>query len=117
MKYLLAMYIDEKAQATVPREQLLADRQEWVDFDSMLRKSVTVVSNSGLQPTSSATTVRFKNGKVITSDGPFAETKEQLSGFWLIEAKDLDEAIQWAGKMPSLPKPWGGSVEVRPIWA
>lgn len=114
MEYLLAFYGDEKALANIPPEKQAATQQEWFKFDQALRKSVKVVSNSGLQPTSNATTVRIKNGKLVTSDGPFAETKEQLFGFYLIEAKDLDEAILWAGKMPNLPG--GGSVEVRPVW-
>jgi hypothetical protein len=114
MEYLLAFYEDEKALANIPPEQLAAEQQEWFKYDQSLRKSVKVVSNSGLQPTSAATTVRFKNGKMVTSDGPFAETKEQLFGFYLIDAKDLDEAIAWAGKMPHLSR--GGSVEVRPKW-
>jgi hypothetical protein len=114
VEYLLAFYGDEKALANIPPEQLAADQQAWFKFDQALRTSVKVVSNSGLQPTSSATTVRLKNGKMVTSDGPFAETKEQLFGFYLIEAKDLDEAIAWAGKMPNLSR--GGSVEVRPQW-
>ena len=113
MQYLLTIYGDEKAQANIPPEQQAAGVQEWFKFDEMLRKSATVVSGGGLQPTSSATTIRFKNGKMITSDGPFAETKEQLGGYYLIEAKDLDDAIHWAGKMPNLP--FGGSVEVRPV--
>jgi hypothetical protein len=60
-----------------------------------------------------ATTVRIRDGKVVTTDGPFAETKEQLGGFYLLEAKDLDEAIQWASKIPGCQ--WGGSIEVRPL--
>ena len=114
MQYLLVMYGDQKAQANLTPEQMAATHQEYVRFDESLRKSVQVLSNIGLAPTSAATTVRFKNGKVVTSDGPFAETKEQLFGYYLIEAKDLDEAILWAGKMPNLPG--GGSVEVRPVW-
>jgi len=114
MQYLLTLYGDEKAYANLPPEQLAANQEEWSKFNEMLGKSVTLVSAAGLQPTASATTVRLKNGKVVTSDGPFAETKEQLFGYYLIDAKDLDEAIHWAGKMPRLA--FGGSVEVRPLW-
>jgi hypothetical protein len=66
-----------------------------------------------LQPTSTATTVRVRDGKTVTTDGPFAETKEQLGGYYLFECKDLDEAIQWAAKIPGAKF---GSIEVRPIW-
>ncbi len=113
MKYLLALYGDENAEANVPPEQQQAGLQEWFKIDEQIRKSVTVVSSEALHPTSTATTVRQQNGKVVRSDGPFAETKEQLGGYYLIDAKDLDEAIKWAGKMPNLL--WGGSVEVRAV--
>ena len=72
-----------------------------------------VISGNALQPTSAATTVRGKGGETVTSDGPFAETKEQLGGYYLIDASDLDEALAWAAKMPNIPS--GGAVEVRPI--
>lgn len=111
MQYLLAIYGDESAQANVTPEQQEASMKEWFVFDEQLRTGVEVIGGEALHPTSTATTVRMKNGKLLTSDGPFAETKEQFGGYYLIEAKDLDEAIQWAGKMPNLP--YGGSVEVR----
>ena len=72
-----------------------------------------VIPPSPLQPTNTATTLRLKGDSVVSSDGPFAETKEQLGGFYWIEADDLDQAMEWAGKMPHLP--FGGSVEIRPV--
>ena len=72
-----------------------------------------MLGGEALMPTATATTVRGKGGRTLISDGPFAETKEQLGGYYLIEAADLDEAIAWATKMPHMPD--GGTVEVRPI--
>ena len=72
-----------------------------------------MTSSEGLQPTSSATTVRVREGKTLTIDGPFAETREQLGGVWLFECKDLDEAITWAAKIPQAQT---GSIEIRPLW-
>ena len=100
MEYLLAIYGDEKAE-----EQVRSSPEQM--------KAVKVISGNALQPTSTATTVRGNGGQTITSDGPFAETKEQLGGYYLIDVKDLDEALEWAAKMPNIPS--GGTVEVRPI--
>ena len=113
MEYLLTIYGDEKAMATMSQEEMGSIMAEWFKYDEELRKAVQVLSGNPLQPTATATTVRSKDGQVITSDGPFAETKEQLGGYYLIDAEDLDVAIEWAGKMPNIPG--GGSVEVRPI--
>ena len=115
MEYLLTIYGDEKAeeQMRASPEQVEVMMGAWFQYDSQIRKAVKVVSGNALQPTSMATTVRGKGGQTITSDGPFAETKEQLGGYYLIDAKDLDEALEWAAKMPNIPT--GGSVEVRPI--
>ena len=85
----------------------------WFQYDDQIRKAVKVMGGNALQPTSTATIVRGRDGQAITSDGPFAETKEQLGGFYLIDAKDLDEALEWAAKMLNIPS--GGTVEVRPI--
>ena len=113
MQYLLAIYGDETEFAGLSQEEIGGVMGAWYKYDEELRKSVKVIAGDALQPTSTATTVRFESGKTITSDGPFAETKEQLGGYYLIDAEDLDVAIEWAGKMPNLPS--GGSVEVRPI--
>ena len=115
MEYLLAIYGDEKAEEQVRSspEQMEAVMGAWFQYDDQLRKAVKVISGNALQPTSTATTVRGNGGQTITSDGPFAETKEQLGGYYLIDVKDLDEALEWAAKMPNIPS--GGTVEVRPI--
>ena len=113
MEYLLTIYGDEKAMATMSQEEMGTVMAAWFKYDEELRKAIKVLSGNPLQPTATATTVRSQGGSVITSDGPFAETKEQLGGYYLIDAEDLDVAIEWAGKMPNIPA--GGSVEVRPI--
>src|SRR5437867_662394 len=87
--------------------------REFQSFTEGIKKSGNYESSSGLAPTTAATTVRVRNGKMSTTDGPFAETKEQLGGFFLINAKDLNEAIQIAAKIPGA---WYGAVEVRPLW-
>ena len=115
MEYLLGMYGDEKAQAEImgSPEQMEAVMGAWFQYDDQIRKALKVISANVLQPTSTATTIRAKDGQTITSDGPFAETKEQLGGYYIIDAKDLDEALEWATKMVNLPG--GSAVEVRPI--
>jgi hypothetical protein len=85
---------------------------EYFGFTDEIRKNGKYVAGEALQPTATATTVRVRNGKVSTTDGPFAETKEQLGGFYLIEAKDLNDAIQVAAKIPSARL---GAIEVRPV--
>jgi hypothetical protein len=83
-----------------------------MDFTGRIKKSGHHLAGEPLQPTSTATTVRVKNGKTVTTDGPFAETREQLGGFYMVEAKDLDEAIAMAAQIPAART---GSIEVRPI--
>ena len=113
MKYLLAIYGDEKQTENIPPEQMGEFMDGWFKFDEQLRSSYKVEGGEGLEPTSAATTVRVQDGNVVTSDGPFAETKEQLGGFYLIDAENLDEAIAAASSIPNLQM--GGSVEVRPV--
>jgi len=113
MKYLCLIYDDEKKWGTLPKAQSDAVMGEYRGFTDDIKKSGHYVGGDALQPTSAATTVRVRNGKVSTTDGPFAETKEQLGGYFLIEAKDLNDAIQVAARIPSAK--WG-SIEVRPIW-
>ena len=90
----------------------IIEHGEYVAFTDEMKKAGHLLGNHRLQPTQTATTVRVRNGKVSTTDGPFAETKEQLGGYYLIEARDLNDAIQVAAKIPSARY---GSVEVRPI--
>jgi len=105
MKYLCLVYLDEKRLDELPDE-------DCVEFDTGIRKSGHCIASEALQSVQTATTVRVRSGKVSITDGPFAETKEQLAGFYMIEARDLNEAIQIASKIPPARV---GSIEVRPI--
>jgi hypothetical protein len=113
MKYLCLVYDDERNLDAMSDGELEGLVAQCLAVDEEFRKSGQVIASEALQPVQTATTVRVRNGKVSTVDGPFAETKEQLGGFFLIDAKDLDEAIQVAAKIPSARL---GSIEVRPIW-
>ena len=111
-RYLLLIYHDDDELATLPQEQLdqlVGECAEWVDD---LQKSSRFVASAALQSARTATTVSKRNGKIWTTDGPFAETKEQLGGFTLITASDLNEAIQIASRFPAVKV---GRVEVRPL--
>ena len=112
MKYLCLIYENEKSFEQLPKEQVDAVMGEYFAFTDGIKKSGQYVGGDALHPTQAATTVRVRNGKTLTTDGPFAETKEQLGGYYLIDAKDLNEAIQVASKIPSAR--WG-SVEIRPV--
>ena len=112
MKYLCLIYENEKNWETMPPADGEAIMNEYFTFTADIRKSGKYIAGEALQPTPTATTVRVRNGKVSTTDGPFAETKEQLGGFYLIEAKDLNDAIQVASRIPSARL---GSIEVRPV--
>ena len=105
MKYLCLVYGEESALMTCPDQDCLA-------FDASVRTSGHCVASEALESVATATTVRVRNGKVSVTDGPFAETKEQLAGFYLVEARDLNEAISLAAKIPPAKL---GSIEVRPI--
>jgi len=112
MKYLLLIYENEKSFAGLSEAEQGKIFEEYMTYSKGIRKSGNYVGGSALQPVSDATTVRVKNGKTVTTDGPFAETREQLGGFFLVEAKDLDEAIKLAAGIPAART---GSIEVRPI--
>ena len=112
MKYLCLIYDEEKKMSALPKaeqEQLMAD---YFAFTDDVQKKGHYVAGEALHPVNSATTVRVRNGSLMTTDGPFAETTEQLGGFYLIDARDLNEAIQVAGRIPSANY---GSIDVRPI--
>jgi hypothetical protein len=113
MKYLCLIYSEERRIAAFSESEYNAAVSEYTAFTESVRNSGHLVASERLQPTQTATTIRSRNGKVSTTDGPFAETKEQLGGFYLIDAKDLNEAIQVASKIPGTRF---GSIEVRPIW-
>jgi hypothetical protein len=112
MKYLCLIYDDESKRGTMPKEQLDAMMGEYFAFTESIKKSGQYIGGEALQPTQTATTVRVRQSTTSTTDGPFAETKEQLGGFYLINATDLNEAIQVASRIPSARS---GSIEVRPI--
>ena len=112
MKYLLLIYENEAAFGGLPEAEQGRIFEEYMEFTRHIQKSGNRLGGEALQPTSTATTVRVKDGKTLTTDGPFAETREQLGGFYLVEAKDLDEAIALAAKIPGART---GSIEVRPI--
>ena len=109
MKYMLLIYLDENAITQVERDQCYKDSAAYA---SKLHETGHFLGTAPLYPTSTATSVRVKDGKRVVTDGPFAETREQLGGFFLIDAKDLDEAIDIAGRVPA--GRWG-TVEIRPI--
>jgi hypothetical protein len=112
MRYLCLIYDEEKEMAAMAKPESDAFMGEYFAFTEGIRKSGHFLAGEALQPVHTATTVRVRNGKLSTTDGPFAETKEQLGGFYLINAKDLNDAVQVAAKIPSARL---GSVEVRPI--
>jgi hypothetical protein len=114
MQYLLLIYENEKRWTDMPEAQRSAEMQEYGALSQSLAESKQLEGGNALQPTTTATTVRVRDGKRLTTDGPFAETKEQLGGYYLIKAKDLDEAIAVAARIPSAR---AGSIEIRPIMA
>jgi hypothetical protein len=105
MKYLCLVYLDEKRLNELPDEDCVA-------YDTAIRNSRHCIASEALESVHTATTIRVRNGKVSLTDGPFAETKEQLAGFYMIEARDLDEAIALASEIPPARV---GCIEVRPI--
>jgi hypothetical protein len=111
MKYMLLMYADEAIPAKYSKEEFQAAAKTWTEFAQEIAASGVLISNSGLSPVDTATTVRVRNDKTLITDGPFAETHEQLGGYFLVECKDLDEAIRWAERIPNAKY---GSVEIRP---
>ena len=112
MKYLCLIYDEEKKLEAMPKSEGEAFMGEYFGFTEGIKKSGHYLGGNALQPVQTATTVRVRNGKVSTTDGPFAETRETLGGIFLIEVRDLDEAIQVAAHWPSARL---GSIEVRPI--
>ena len=112
MKYLCLIYDQEKQFAGMPKGDYDAMMGEYAVFTESVKQSGHYLGGHALQPVATATTVRVRNGKLSTTDGPFAETKEQLGGFYILEARDLNEAIQLASRIPSAKF---GSIEVRPV--
>ncbi len=113
MQYLLLIYANEAETAKMSPEVLGTLMRDYGEFTKSIVQSGNFKAGDRLRPVSTATTVRVRNGKIVTSDGPFAETREQLGGYYLIEAKDLDQATAIAARVPGARH---GSIEVRPIW-
>jgi hypothetical protein len=112
MKYLLLMYADESIDYS--QEELQAAAKTWADFRQEMSAAGVLISSGGVPAPDSVTTVRVRNDKTLITDGPFAETHEQLGGYFVVDCKDLDEAIHWAGKIPTAKY---GSIEIRTLWA
>jgi len=113
MQYLLLIYSDEKAWDRMSESESAAVSKQFMDYTQSIVKSGHLRGGDALQRTRTAVTVRVKDGKTLKTDGPFAETKEQLGGYYLVEARDVDEAVSLAARIPSTR--FGGSIEVRPI--
>jgi len=113
MKYLLMICASEEEEAAMSDQDMGQILQEYMAFSAELEASGHYVTSDRLQPTTAATTVRVRDGELLTTDGPFAETKEQMGGYYLIDVPDLDQAIAWARKIPTVKT---GSIEIRPIW-
>jgi hypothetical protein len=112
MQYMLLIYDDQKIWNDMSPDERGRMHRDYMDFTQAIKASGHLRGGDALQPTTTATTVRVRGGKTQTTDGPFAETKEQLGGYYLIEAKDLDEATQIATRIPSSRI---GSIEIRPV--
>ena len=114
MQYLLLIYRNEAAMLSAPKEAASQMQGAYVAYTEAMQKAGVMVGGARLRPSSEATTVRAPNGKKSVLNGPFAETKEQLGGYYLIEAPDLDAALSWAARCPGAAH---GPIEVRPLWA
>jgi len=112
MQYLCLIYENEQEWQKLPKSEAEKIMGEFFSYTESIKKSGHYVGGNALQPTHTATTVRVRNGRLATTDGPFTETKEQLGGYYLVQAKDLNEAIQVASRIPGARL---GAVEVRPI--
>jgi hypothetical protein len=114
MKYMLLMYANEAIAPKFTSEEQQAVMHEWQAYMKEASDAGALLSNNGLDSIANATSVRVRNGKTLTTDGPFAETHEQLGGFSVLECKDLNEAIRWAEKIPTAKY---GVIEIRPLWS
>jgi len=112
MQYMLLIYNDPSAWDSMPEDEQGAVFNAYGTFTAELQESGKLVAGDALQPISTATSVRVRNGETLTTDGPFAETKEVLGGYYLIDVDTLDEALEWAAKIPSARY---GHIEVRPV--
>ena len=112
MQYMLLIYNDEQAWASLAEDERNAIVGEYFALTDELREQGSFVAGAPLQPTTTASAVRVRDGEQLVTDGPFAETKEQLGGYFLIEAESDDEAVRWAAKIPAARY---GTIEVRPV--
>jgi hypothetical protein len=112
MKYLILIYGNEAAMAKQTEADMAAMMKDYYAYGDDLRSSKAYLAGEALKPVSTATTVRVRSGKAMHTDGPFAETKEQLGGFYMIEAPNLEKALEWGAKCPGAKD---GAVEVRPV--
>ncbi|HSZ82831.1 MAG TPA: YciI family protein [Polyangia bacterium] len=112
MQYMLLIYANESNMKNATQADMNAMMSEYREFTQAIIKSGHMKAGDALQPSSTATTVRVRDGKTLRTDGPFAETKEQLGGYYLVEAKDLDEATKLAAGIPGAKM---GAIEVRPV--
>lgn len=112
MKYMLLIYANQTERPEITPEQREAAARAWYAVQVEAEAAGVLISNHGLYPVSDATTVRVRDGQRLIADGPFAETHEQLGGYYLLDCKDLDEAINWAAKLPGAQF---GAVEIRPV--
>jgi hypothetical protein len=112
MRYLLLIYATEPTEQ-VPEDVMATENEAYNAFTTSIRERGIFEAGEALQPTPTATTVRVQDGRTVTTDGPFAETKEQLGGFYMVQCRDIDEAIEVAARIPAARH---GSIEIRPIW-
>ncbi len=112
MKYMILIYTEERDMTKLSPGDLQAMMKPYVDYNTALERAGALVGGEPLAPVSTATTLRVRNGKTLRTDGPFMETKEVLGGYYLIEARDLDEALAWGARCPGAHH---GAVEVRPL--
>ena len=114
MRYMLLIYQREQAGPPLPEQQEKAIAGHWAVMEETKKLGIFRGAEP-LQPTSTATTLRMQEGKIVTIDGPFAETKEQLAGYYILDCKDLDEAISWASKLPFACSGGEACIEIRPL--
>jgi hypothetical protein len=112
MRYMFLIYGNEAAYEKMSKADLEADMGNWVKYGEGMKKAGVWEAGAALKPTGTATTVRNKSGKTVPTDGPFAETKEQLGGYYVVNVPNLEEALKWAGQCPGAAY---GAIEVRPI--
>jgi len=115
MKYMFLVYTKEEQKAQMSEQEMMSVMAGHVAVIETAARAGVLHGVSPLKPTSMATTVKVQNGKTLVVDGPFAETKEQLGGYYIIDCKDLDEAIAWASKIPTSCGGGQGSIEIRPL--